>query len=166
MEVGDFQCPYCGRFAREVFPKINDAYVRTGKVRWMFINLPLSMHLNAWPAAEAALCAGAVSNRFWPMHDRLFATQDQWSGVDLPGPIFARYAQALGVPAKAYQECVADDRMAPLILKDAAYAGALQITGTPSFVVDQEEVVVGLKSFDQWKQILDKYIKAAEARKR
>jgi hypothetical protein len=32
----DFQCPYCGKFARETLPSLRDRYVRTGKVRLAF----------------------------------------------------------------------------------------------------------------------------------
>src|SRR5688500_5092895 len=72
LEFADFQCPYCARFVREVFPRIDSAFVKTGEVQWVFVNLPLPNHQHSWMAAEAAMCAGAVSQRFWPMHDRLF----------------------------------------------------------------------------------------------
>lgn len=29
----DFQCPFCGQFSREMFPKLVDDYIRDGKVR-------------------------------------------------------------------------------------------------------------------------------------
>src|SRR5512143_451475 len=53
MEISDFQCPFCGQFAREVYPRLDSAYVKTGKVQWVFVNLPLPNHANSWLAAEA-----------------------------------------------------------------------------------------------------------------
>ena len=92
-EIADFQCPFCARFAREVFPKIDSAYVKTGKVQWFFVNLPLPTYGNAWAASEAALCAGAVADKFWPFHDKLFAAQQEWAMVKDVGPIFSRIAR-------------------------------------------------------------------------
>jgi protein-disulfide isomerase len=51
-EMSDFQCPYCRRFAQETFPTIERSYIATGKVRWIFINYPLSdIHNHAAAAA-------------------------------------------------------------------------------------------------------------------
>src|SRR5215207_5077704 len=55
-EMSDFQCPYCRTFALTTFPQIDSAYIVTGKVRWAFINFPLtSIHDNALGAAEVGL---------------------------------------------------------------------------------------------------------------
>ncbi|HUF12518.1 MAG TPA: thioredoxin domain-containing protein [Longimicrobiales bacterium] len=154
-EIADFQCPYCARFAEDVFPHIDSAYVRTGLVQWVYVNLPLPAHREAWGAAEAALCAGAVSGRFWPMHDLLYARQDEWSGaVDAPRR-FEAYAREAGVDTEAYDLCVADDRVAPLIVQDVLGASAAQIAGTPTFIVNRESKVVGLRTFEEWREILD-----------
>lgn len=57
-EMSDFQCPFCRRHAIETFPTIEKEYVKTGKVRWIFVNFPLtSIHPNAVPAASFAMCA-------------------------------------------------------------------------------------------------------------
>lgn len=157
-EIADFQCPYCARFAVDVFPKIDSAYVRTGKVRWVFVNLPMPSHVNAWAASEAALCAGAVANRFWPVHDRLFAGIQEWSAVPDPGVIFARYAREAGVPADAFNACVANDRVAPVILQDVIFGS--RVSGTPTFIVNNEKTVVGMKSWEEWREIIEEALKA------
>lgn len=164
-EIADFQCPFCGRFAREVFPRIDSAYVRTGKVQWVFVNLPLPMHPNAWAAAKAALCAGGVADRFWAMHARLYATQKDWSDSSDAARIFAEDAHELGVPDDAYRACYAEDRVAPVILKDVIFAAGSRISGTPSFVVDDTLAVVGVKDFGEWRTLLDKAIASKAAAK-
>src|SRR3989449_7615083 len=64
-EMSDFQCPYCRAFALATLPLLEREYVTTGKVRFVYINLPLpSLHANATAAAEAALCA-ARQHKFW-----------------------------------------------------------------------------------------------------
>src|SRR5687767_9703077 len=158
-EFADFQCPYCARFAREVFPRIDSAYVKTGKVLWIFVNIPLPNHANSWAAAEAAMCAGAVAERFWPLHDRLFLQQAEWSPVADPAPFFSKYARDAGVPSEAFQACVAGDRTASLVIRDVLYASNARVSGTPAFVINNEPIFVGMKSFEEWKDLLDAALK-------
>lgn len=152
-EISDFQCPYCRKFALDVFPQIDSAYIRTSRVQWVFVSLPMPSHLHAWVAAEAALCAGAVGNRFWAMHDRIFEDQAEWSAAAAPGPILARYARDAGVPMDAWQACVAEDSIASLILQDVIFGS--RVSGTPTFVVNNQQTVVGVKTFAEWREILD-----------
>ena len=163
-EIADFQCPYCARFAAQVAPELDERYVETGRVQWVFVNLPLQNHPLAWHAAEAALCAGAAGDQFWPMHDRLFAEQQAWAGSDDPYALFRQYAADLQVPAADYERCVRDDEVAPLILQDMGSAVSAGITGTPTFIVlrGQEVVdqVVGVKSVAEWSDILDAALQA------
>src|SRR5204863_3912242 len=70
-EMSDFQCPYCRAFALGTMPALEQEYISTGKVRLVYINLPLtSLHPNARAAAQVALCA-ARQDRFWAVHDLL-----------------------------------------------------------------------------------------------
>ena len=162
-EIADFQCPFCARFVRDVFPKIDSAYIKTGKVQWFFVNLPLPSHGNAWPAAEVALCAGAVADKFWPVHDRLFAAQSEWSMAKDPAPILNRLVREAGVSGAAYESCLADDKVAPLILQDVIFAASTRITGTPGFIINNEQTFVGVKSFEEWRDILEKMLAKSKA---
>ena len=155
MEISDFQCPFCGRFARDVYPRIDSAYVQTGKVQWVFVNMPLPNHANAWLAAEAALCAGGSGADFWAMHDLLFHEQNEWSGLADPSANLRRYAQQAGATLASYDACVAGDRTATLVLRDLLYAASTRISGTPAFVINQDQPIVGVKDFDEWKRLLD-----------
>lgn len=154
-EIADFQCPYCARFAEDVFPLIDSAYVHTGRVQWVYVNLPLPAHREAWGAAETALCAGATADRFWEVHDLLYARQREWSGAMDAAARFAAYAREAGAADDAWTTCVAEDRVAPLIVQDLLGAAAADITGTPTFIVNRQSKVVGLRTFEEWQQLLD-----------
>lgn len=158
-EIADFQCPYCATFAAAIAPALDERYVETGDVQWIFVNLPLHSHPIAWHAAEAALCAGAAGDQFWPMHDRLFEKQDEWGSAPDPTARFATYAAALGVPAAPYEACTAGDQVASLILQDLGSAISAGITGTPTFIIMKgQEVVdrlVGVQPVEEWARILD-----------
>jgi protein-disulfide isomerase len=156
-EIADFQCPHCARFAVDVFPRIDSAYIQTGHVQWVFVNLPMPSHAHAWLAAEAALCAGAVADRFWVLHDRLFVAGQEWIAAVDPAPLLARYAREAGVPMDAWNACVAQDKVAPIILQDVIFGS--RVTGTPTFIVDNVQTIVGVKPFEQWREVLDAALK-------
>jgi Thioredoxin len=63
-------------------PQFDDEYIKTGRVRYVFHDLPLDFHENAFKAAEATHCAGE-QRKFWEMHDRLFANQSALTENDL-----------------------------------------------------------------------------------
>lgn len=165
-EVADFQCPFCAQFANETFARIDSGYIRPGRVQWVYVNMPLVIHPNAFQAAEAALCAGAVADRFWAMHEKLYDTQPEWTAAQDPHAVFLGYARGLGVPEAPYQACVRAERVWPVILRDATYAAAAQIDGTPTYIIGNQVVAVGAKSYDEWKTILDKAVQDAAAKKK
>lgn len=162
-EIADFQCPYCGRFAREVFPHIDSAYVKTGKAKWVFINFPLPTHANSWAAAEAAMCTGGTGGDFWEMHEKLYARQSEWAGLANPATTFARYAKESGVAPQAYDACVANDVTASILVRDLLNAAGTGLTGTPAYIVNSDPIFTGYRPLEEWKGILDNALKKASA---
>ena len=71
LEFSEFQCPFCGKFARETLPEFHETYVKSGQVALMFRHMPLGSHQFAAGAAEAAECAGRAG-KFWELHDVMF----------------------------------------------------------------------------------------------
>jgi protein-disulfide isomerase len=129
VEFSDFQCPFCGRFARETLPQIKAQYVDIGQVQLAFRNFPLSnIHPNAEPAAEAAACA-ADQRRFWPMHDQLFGRQ-----ANLSTDAIAQAAKGAGLDLDVFHRCLAEDP-ARRIASDEADATKLHVVATPTFFV-------------------------------
>ena len=138
IELADFQCPFCRQFTVSTMPAVDSLYVRTGKARIVFHNMPFPTHPRAWIAAEAAMCAGA-QGRFWPMHDRLFENQSRWGEGEQPVAEFESYAAALGLDMAAYRDCTGRDRVAPLIMSDLMQASQSGVDGTPTFVLLREQ---------------------------
>ena len=73
VEFGDFQCPYCGQFAKGAAQQIKETYVPTGQVRFVYRHLAFLGNESTW-AAEASECA-EDQGRFWDYHDKLFDEQ-------------------------------------------------------------------------------------------
>jgi protein-disulfide isomerase len=105
-EMADFQCPACRDFALTTLPAIERDFIRTGKVRWVFVNFPLTqIHRNAIAAAQVAMCAGR-QNRFWAMHDALYQRQPQWASLDQPWPALISLADSAGVQHDLLVTCL------------------------------------------------------------
>lgn len=158
IEVSDFQCPYCRDFATTTYARLDSAYLRTGRVKMIYINLPLSSHKQAFAAAEAAMCAGA-QDKFYAMHDRLFATQREWSGQADATSRFEGFAQQLGLNMAEFRDCTQNDRTASLIVNDAMQAAGAGIQGTPMFILNggngQQTSLNGSVPFEQFVQAID-----------
>lgn len=138
IEIADFQCPYCRQFNQATMPALDSLYVRTGKARLVFYNLPFPTHARSWIAAEAAMCA-AAQGKFWPMHDRLYTNQTHWGEGPQPAADFEEYATAIGLSLAEFRDCTARDRVAPLVLADLMQATNGGVDATPTFVILREQ---------------------------
>jgi len=159
IEVSDFQCPYCRQWHDSTYPAIRREYVDAGKVRMAYVNLPLSMHANAMPAAEAAMCA-AAQGKFWPVHDEIFSSQAQWHGLADAKPTFAAIAQRNGVDMAAWKACVDGHQTRALIESDAERAQQSGIQSTPSFIIGNQ-LIAGAYPVDTFRQVLDSALAVA-----
>ena len=140
VEISDFQCPYCKQWHDETYPLIKREFIDRGLVRMAYVNLPIvSIHRHAAPAAEAAMCA-AAQERFWPVHDAIFATQNSWNTLDDATPVFDSLALAAGVDAEEFRGCVQSQVMRRLLNGDRQRAGAAGVTSTPVFFVGDEMI--------------------------
>ncbi len=92
LEYSDFDCSFCAKYATEIFPLIDQAYLQSGQVNYYFRDLPGPAHLNALSKARVARCAGE-QDQFWGgAHDRLFRDQSPFDG-----PGMTAFAKALGL---------------------------------------------------------------------
>lgn len=158
VEFSDYQCPYCRGFHDQVFPRLKKEYVDTGIAQFIHKDLPLrSIHPQALPAALAASCAGA-QQRFWPMHEALYANSGR-----LVTALYPQLGREIGLDEAKFTACLGDVSRQQVIMRDVAEARGLGITGTPSFVIGriQGDVLIaasmakGAASFDAFAQQID-----------
>jgi len=83
------------------------------------------------------MCA-SVQNKFWPMHEALFATQKQWEAVPVPSAIFDSLANSTGVNLQTWRACVRDHLTLPLVQADRDRVVAARVTSTPTFFVGSQ----------------------------
>lgn len=153
-EMSDFQCPYCRKHALEVFPTIEREYLQTGKVRWVFINLPLvSIHANALPAAELAMCAARLG-KFWPVHDLLFQHQETWAPLKEPGPFLLSLADSVKLPRAPLVKCLESEAARAEIQAEAQGSERAGAASTPTFYIEGG-LLTGARPTELWREVLD-----------
>jgi protein-disulfide isomerase len=167
VEVSDFECPFCARYAMQTSAQVVREFVETGKIRYAFVHLPISSHRNAFKAAEAAMCAGD-QGKFWEMRDRLFANQSALARPRLP-----ESAGAIGIRVDAFNACLDGARHAPLVQADLTMASKFGVTATPTFFIGTIDPrtrsfrathrIVGAKNFSVFKGALDAAIGSARS---
>jgi len=136
IEFTDFQCPYCSRHFVETFPQIRADYIDSGKVRYVFMDFPLtSIHPQAPLAAEAARCAGD-QDAYLEMHHALFDRQGEWSGRADAGEVFVGFAGELGLDETSFAQCLESGQYTAAVQADLDQGIGLGINGTPAFFLN------------------------------
>ena len=154
IELSDFQCPWCRKFTVETSGILDREYVATGKVRWIFVNLPIvQLHPNAGAAAELAMCA-AAQGKFWPMHDLLYRQQDAWAPLNQPEQYLLTLVDSLRIPRDSILPCLRDARMRPLVQRDMNTAQRIGARSTPTFLVEGL-LISGAYPVDVFRHVLD-----------
>jgi len=148
----DFQCPFCARLEPSL-KQVEQAY--GDKVRIVWKHKPLSFHPNAMPAAEAAEAA-REQGKFWQMHDKMFGAQQQLSAAS-----YERWAQELGLDMNRFKATLASGKYRARIQEDDALATSLGIEGTPTMMVNGEQVV-GAVPFENLKVVIDRQLASAK----
>lgn len=138
-EFADFQCPYCGSFASEVLPQLEESVLEREDVRFEFHHMPLvSIHANAMQAAEAVECVTQANSAdtFWTFGVTVFERMQAWQTLGETGSYFTNLASELGLETAGVTECLAERTFLSEI--QASYESALQlgVTGTPSVFVN------------------------------
>jgi protein-disulfide isomerase len=138
IEFGDYQCPSCRLFWRDVEPRLKKEYIDTGKAKLVFRDFPIVQnHPEAIVAAVAAQCAGD-QGKYWQYHDKLFREQDN-RGDDIIRFKVAdlkKWGADLRLDTAAFNQCIDSARYKDEVTKDYADGEEIGIRGTPTFFIN------------------------------
>lgn len=132
-EFADFECPFCGRHARETSSALRREFVDTGKIEYVFLNFPLeSIHPSAFKASEAVECA-RDQGKLWDMYHLLFENQAALRASDLQ-----QYAETISLDRTLFSTCL-DGIVADRVRHDVAEGERVGVSSTPTFLVGRLE---------------------------
>jgi protein-disulfide isomerase len=154
VEWSDFQCPFCSR-VEPTMKQIMDTYKDDVRIVWR--NEPLPFHPNALPAAKAAMAAARQGqDKFWKMHDLMFAHQQELSDAK-----YEEWAKEIGLNLAKWKTDKDSPEIAAAITKDSTYGQSVGADGTPAFFVNGK-FISGAMPFDSFKPVIDEQIKKAD----
>jgi protein-disulfide isomerase len=148
VEYASMTCPHCAQFQTVVFPDLKKKYIDTGKVRYMLREFPLDNLAAA--AFMLARCSG--NDRYYPMVDAMFSTQESWAapGTDAKEKLL-QIARQAGISKDEFDKCLADKDLFGKIVKTREIANEkFQVDSTPTFFVNGKRLKGDhqLKDFD------------------
>lgn len=160
----DYQCPWCGRFARETLPTLARTFVATGQLRIeerTIAFLGTTTPDESLDAATAAACA-APAGKYWAFADYLMWNQSGENEGAFSRDRLAAIAARVGLDADTFRSCLDDPGIRGAVQTRTAQAFASGIQSTPTFVLDGERLTVS--SYDELAPLIQARIDAATAR--
>lgn len=160
IEFSDYECPFCRRSYQNVFTKLNEEYIESGKVKIVFRDFPLGFHKKAIPAAIAANCAGE-QGKYWEVHDFLFQNPDK-----LGTEYVLNASEELGLDKAKLEACFKDESKEKEITEDFEAGQEYGVRGTPSYFIgkttDGKEItgvmVRGAQPYNVFKEHIDELL--------
>lgn len=156
VDFSDYECPFCRNFYANILPELKKDYINTGKVKYVFRDLPLNIHKSAIKAAMAANCAGD-QGRYWEMHDKLFENQEIWANTENPVDSFKSYAIELRLNSVLFNECLDSDKHQEEILSDKKDGTEYGAYGTPTLYFNGQILRGGYsQNYELFQEFLEK----------
>ena len=139
VEFSDYQCPFCRRHVQETLPLLEENYIDTGRVFYVFKDFPIaSLHPLAYRQHEAALCVldKAGTEEYWQVHDLFFADTEGFAvnGLETLDAIILTEFEQAGLPD--ISECLQSNTHAEEVQADLNEGQSLGVNGTPAFFIN------------------------------
>lgn len=152
VEFSDFECPYCQQ-ATSVLDQLMASH--GDRVRLVYRHYPLdNLHPHARKAAEASLCA-QEQDKFWPMHDQMFASQ---RSLGIGG--LKALAVAAGLEAEAFNGCLDSGRHAEAVEADFQAGRKAGVERTPAFFINGR-YMSGAPTYEALSEVIEQELERA-----
>ena len=151
-EYFSLSCSHCANFHHGAFKDIKKNWIDTGKLRFEMRDFPLR-----GPAIYAHALARSVPINAYPgMIDIIFKTQREWAASDDPVGELARIARIAGIGQDAFAEIIQNRPLLEGIVEIAQDGyNRFQINSTPSFVINEGQVLRGGGDYDRFLSVLN-----------
>ena len=156
VEFGDYQCTFCYKFHDETMKKINQEYIKTANVNFIYKDFPLNGEQSIL-ASEASYCA-QKQNKFWEYHDTLY---NNWGGENtgwITENVLQGFARDVGLNLDEFSQCLENSEYRQKVLDNEQFAREIGINATPSFLIFNDSElyrIIGAQPFDRFEQAFE-----------
>ena len=155
VEFGDYQCTFCYKFHDETMKKIDQAYIKTENVNFVYRDFPLNGPQSIL-ASEASYCA-QKQNKFWEYHDTLY---NNWGGENtgwITKNVLIGFANDIKLDLDTFSQCLENSEFKQKVLDNEQFAREIGIDATPSFLIFNDSElyrIIGAQPFEKFEQAL------------
>jgi protein-disulfide isomerase len=136
-EYGDFQCPVCGQWERDVGPTVRKL-VDQGRIRFAYHPIAF-IGPESVAAANAAEAAGD-EGKFWAYHDLLFADQAPENSGALTTDRLLALGRQVGLTSLQFEHKVTDGTYDNWIRQTTDQSSQQGVVQTPTVLVNGRQV--------------------------
>jgi protein-disulfide isomerase len=137
INFSNYACGHCETFSRTAEPEFIANYVETGDVYYRYVNVAYSTDENTQNAARASYCADD-QNGFFEYKTFLYTVANEPNGFSTSNLI--ELAAFAGLDPALFEACLTGDAHTSAPREDLRFAQAVGVTGTPSFLVNDQLV--------------------------
>ncbi|WP_240977820.1 DsbA family protein [Knoellia koreensis] len=139
ISYSEFQCPFCGKFARDTQPTLVKKYVDSGVLRIEWRDFPY-LGQESMTAALAGRAA-AKQGGFWAFHDALYHNQQPVNAGKLTPQYLGSVADKAGLDGAKLVTDMKRPELTEAVNADAREGQSIGVTGTPAFIINGQPII-------------------------
>lgn len=136
VKFGDYQCPHCKTWDREVKPQLEQEYIDSGDVKFYYINLPVIGANSELAARAGEYVYENDPENFWNLHNELYGTQMQLTRTG----IIDTAVETTNLTEEEIKEGLGSETARNELEADEKIANGNGVTATPTVYVNGERV--------------------------
>lgn len=137
VEYASVTCPHCAKFFTESFPMLKKDYIDTGKIKYIYRDLPTPPRELSFAASQLARCV--PNNKGLNMIEMLFKNQEAW--MSAPDTTLRGYAQLAGMSSADFDACMKNEAIYKDLTQAVERASSVyKVESTPTFFVGETKV--------------------------
>jgi protein-disulfide isomerase len=158
VNYSEFQCPFCGKFARDTEPELVKEYVDKGILRIEWRDFPY-LGQESLTAARAGRAA-AAQGKFWEFHDAMFGDQLPPNSGRLTKAHVSGIAKRIGLDVERFAKDMDSSAVAGAVQRDFQEGQSIGVTGTPAFLVNGQPII-GAQPTAEFVMVIEQAAKSA-----
>jgi protein-disulfide isomerase len=143
IEYASVTCTHCAAFHEENWERLKTQYIDTGRVRYVLREFPTPPAAVAVAGFQLARCGGATPEQYYTRVGELFRQQGAIFASGTMEGVRAKFVEigaAAGLTEQQVLQCISDESGAERIRETVEASRELNITGTPTFVLNGRKV--------------------------
>ncbi len=144
IEYASATCPHCAHFHETVWAQLKANYIDTGKLRFIFRELPTPPQAVALAGFQIARCGGATPEQYFARLGEIFRQHDamlnQTSTMESIRTKLYEIGASAGLSEQQITQCIADDAGPARIARIGQTADQFNVSGTPTLILNGQKL--------------------------